>query len=33
LHQEFEDFVYNSPTAKIAAELLEAQKINLVMDN
>ena len=33
LHQEFEDFVYNSPTAKIAAELLEAKKINLVMDN
>ena len=30
---EFKDFVFNSPTSKIAAELLEAQKINLVMDN
>ena len=33
LHEEFTDFVYNSPTAKIASELLEAKKINLVMDN
>ena len=33
LHKEFTDFVYNSPTAKIASELLEAKKINLVMDN
>jgi len=33
LHKEFKDFVYNSPTAKIASELLEAKKINLVMDN
>ncbi|MDB9831608.1 phytanoyl-CoA dioxygenase family protein [Candidatus Pelagibacter sp.] len=33
LHKEFKDFVFNSPTAKIAAELLEAKKINLVMDN
>jgi len=24
LHEEFTDFVYNSPTAKIASELLEA---------
>ena len=30
---EFKDFVFNSPTAKIAAELLDAKKINLVMDN
>ena len=33
LHEEFKDFVFNSPTPKIAAELLEAKKINLVMDN
>ena len=33
LHEEFKDFIFNSPTPKIAAELLEAQKINLVMDN
>ena len=33
LHDEFKDFVFNSPTPKIAAELLEAKKINLVMDN
>ena len=33
LHDEFTDFVYNSPTAKIASELLAAKKINLVMDN
>ena len=30
---EFKDFVYNSPYAKIAPELLNAKKINLVMDN
>ena len=30
---EFKDFVYNSPYARIAAELLDAKKINLVMDN
>ena len=33
LHDEFKDFVYNSPTAKIASELLDAKRINLVMDN
>ena len=33
LYEEFEDFVFNSPTPKIAAELLDATKINLVMDN
>jgi ectoine hydroxylase-related dioxygenase (phytanoyl-CoA dioxygenase family) len=33
LHEEFKDFVFNSPTSKIAAELLEAKKVNLVMDN
>ena len=33
LHEEFKDFVFNSPTPKIAAELLEAKRINLVMDN
>ena len=33
VHKEFRDFVYNSPTAKIASELLGAKKINLVMDN
>ncbi|MDB3919855.1 phytanoyl-CoA dioxygenase family protein [Candidatus Pelagibacter sp.] len=33
LHEEFRNFVYNSPTAKIASELLGAKKINLVMDN
>tara|TARA_Y100000022_G_scaffold37735_1_gene30814 strand:- start:732 stop:1562 length:831 start_codon:yes stop_codon:yes gene_type:complete len=33
LHEEFTDFVYNSPTAKIASELLKAKRINLVMDN
>ena len=33
LHEEFKDFIFNSPTPKIAAELLEAKKINLVMDN
>ena len=33
LHEEFKDFVFNSPTPKIVAELLEAKKVNLVMDN
>jgi ectoine hydroxylase-related dioxygenase (phytanoyl-CoA dioxygenase family) len=33
LYKDFKDFVFNSPTAKIASELLEAKKINLVMDN
>ena len=30
---EFKDFVFNSPCAKIASELMSAKKINLVMDN
>ena len=30
---EFKDFVYNSPYAQIASELMSAKKINLVMDN
>ena len=30
---EFKEFVFNSPYAKIAAELMSAKKINLVMDN
>ena len=30
---EFKDFVFNSPTAEITAELLDAKKIHLVMDN
>ncbi len=30
---EFKDFVFNSPTSKIASELLDAKRINLVMDN
>ena len=30
---EFKDFVFNSPYAKIACELMSAEKINLVMDN
>ena len=30
---EFRDFVFNSPYAKIASELMSAKKINLVMDN
>ncbi len=30
---EFEDFVFNSPYAIIASELMSAKKINLVMDN
>ena len=33
LFNEFEDFIFNSPTSKIAAELLGAKKIHLVMDN
>ena len=32
-HQGFENFVFQSPAAKIAAELLSAKKINLVTDN
>jgi len=30
---EFKDFVFNSPYAEIASELMLAEKINLVMDN
>ena len=30
---EFKDFVFNSPYAEIASELMSANKINLVMDN
>jgi len=30
---EFKEFVYNSPYAEIASELMSAKKINLVMDN
>ena len=30
---EFKEFVYNSPYARIASELMSAKKINLVMDN
>jgi len=30
---EFKDFVFNSPYAEIASELMSAKKINLVMDN
>jgi len=33
LYKDFKDFVFNSPTAQIASELLKANKINLVMDN
>jgi hypothetical protein len=33
LYKDFKDFVFNSPTAKMASELLDAKKINLVMDN
>ena len=33
LVSEFEDFVFNSPYAIIASELMSAKKINLVMDN
>jgi|TARA_B100001971_G_scaffold8116_1_gene6679 ectoine hydroxylase-related dioxygenase (phytanoyl-CoA dioxygenase family) len=30
---EFKDFVFNSPYAQMASELMSAKKINLVMDN
>ena len=30
---EFKDFVFNSPYAEIASELMSAKKITLVMDN
>lgn len=30
---EFKEFVHNSPCAPLAAELLDAERINLVMDN
>ena len=30
---EFKDFVFNSPYAQIASELMSAKKVNLVMDN
>ena len=30
---EFKDFVFNSPYAEIASELMSAKQINLVMDN
>ena len=33
LYKDFKDFVFNSPTAQIASELLNAERINLVMDN
>ena len=33
LYPEFKDFVFNSPTSKMASELLDASRINLVMDN
>ena len=33
LVSEFKDFVFNSPYAEIASELMSAKKINLVMDN
>jgi len=33
LHEEFKDFIFNSPMSKIASELMSAKKINLVMDN
>ena len=33
LYPEFKDFVFNSPTSKMASELLGASRINLVMDN
>ena len=33
LFDEFIDFVYNSPTGQIASELMDASKVNLVMDN
>ena len=33
LFDEFKDFVYHSPTGQIASELMDASKVNLVMDN
>lgn len=33
LYKDFKDFVFNSPTAQIASELLDAKRVNLVMDN
>ena len=33
LFDEFKDFVYYSPTAQMASELMDAEQINLVMDN
>ena len=33
LFKEFNDFVFNSPTSQMAAELLNANQVNLVMDN
>ena len=33
LFDEFKDFIYNSPTSQIASELMDAEQINLVMDN
>lgn len=33
LYKDFKDFVFNSPAAQIATELLNAQQVNLVMDN
>ena len=33
LFDEFKDFVYNSPTSQLAAELMNAEQVNLVMDN
>ncbi len=33
LYDEFKDFLYNSPMARMGSELLDANQINLVMDN
>ena len=33
LFDEFKDFVYKSPTSKLASELMNAEQVNLVMDN
>ena len=33
LYDEFKDFLYNSPMAQMGSELLDANQINLVMDN
>jgi len=33
LFDDFKDFVFSSPASQIAAELLDAESINLVMDN